>query len=154
MNEQIWGALYDADRLNRYYEKLADRYRKLYFWLNMAIAVGSLVAALTFFADLPRLASACLFVLVSAGVIWVTFAEYARKAAAAETASAQCGEIRTALARIWRGLDTMEDEAARVTDFERRLENATYFVRIDTDEELNKSCSKRANELLQAEFAR
>ena len=69
-----------------YYEKLADRYRKLHFWFNMAIAIGSLLAALTFFIDLPKLVSAALFCLVSGGVVWATFANYARKAASAETA--------------------------------------------------------------------
>ena len=154
MDEQIWGALYDADRLNRYYEKLADRYRKLHFWFNMAIAIGSLLAALTFFTDLPKLVSAVLFCLVSGGVIWATFANYARKAASAETASVQIGQARTALARLWRRVDSSFDEAAYLGQLERQIESATALVSLDVDDELNLRCAKVANEHLEAEFAR
>ena len=154
MDEQIWGALYDAERLNRYYQSLANRYRKLHFWFNIAIAFGSLFAALTFFAELPKLVSAVLFCLVSAGVIWVTFANYARKAASAETASVQIGQAKTALARLWRRIDSSFDEAVYLDQIERQIQNATALVSIDVDNELNLRCAQVANEHLEAEFAR
>lgn len=154
MDEQIWGALYDAERLNRYYERLAGRYRRLHFWFNMAIALGTLVAALMFFTDLPKLVSAILFALVSGAVIWTTFAGYARKSAAAENASALCAEVRVLLTRVWHGVDYTSNESGRVLELQQRMQNATLFVRLDVDADLNERCSKDASEVLRTEFAR
>ncbi len=146
----IWNVMLDAERCQRYYARLADRYRRMNFGLNVAVVLSSLGAATVLLLEQPAWISALLFLLIAAGTTWGMFSEFSRKAAVASSVSKQCDEIASDTKRLWRRLDRM-DETARIMQLDARLREVTH-VGFDIDDKLNERCEEDARRVAAGEF--
>ena len=149
--ERVWYGMLDAERLTRYYLRLATRFERYNFALNVVIAIFSLGAAAVLLAELPQWISATLFFVVAGAVIWMSYANYSKKHAIALMVSKQCSETVLGWRQLWYDLDA-PNGAERASDLERRLNEITD-VELNVDDKLNQSCAEEAYEVCQAEYA-
>ncbi len=100
--DQIWYGILSAERLDRYYDVMATRFRQRHRSLNIFIAICSTGAAAVLLAELPMWISSILFLLVTSGVIWGSYTDYSQKSTIAFVTSKRCREpqccLETALA--------------------------------------------------------
>ena len=87
MRDQIWITILDADRLTRYYGRMATTNKKIQFWLNVVVTLCSLAAATVLLIDVHKAVPAALFFVVAASTTWGIFAEYSKKATLAAHAA-------------------------------------------------------------------
>ncbi len=153
MNQQIWEAIFDAERHYLYYLKLAKRYRIWNIGFHLGVMIGSFLAAITLLVNLDDWIAAVLFLVVASLTTFIMLMNFSRKASIAETAGQQCLQIRTDLIRVWRNSYDASEQGL-VHRLEERLNNATGFVDINVNDGLNKKCSQDAYTWMEKNFAR
>lgn len=105
---EVWQGYLDADRLSRYYYRLAGRYESISKWIQFAMAfaalggiarlTGMLPAGWTWLSDAAALAMLAL-------VVWNLIAGYPRKAAVLHAISFQCAEYERQWRALWNEVD-------------------------------------------------
>ena len=152
MQEQIWMTILDAERLTRYYARLAIINKRAQFWLNIIVTLCSLAAATVLLIDIHKAVPATLFFVVAASTAWGIFAEYAKKATLAATAAKECAKAKTDAVELW--YDQYADDAMqRALTIARRLSDLTS-IDIEEDERLNRKCAEEAYIEIGYEFQR
>ena len=109
----IWQDLLDSDRLVRYYEALANHYRRKHSFTLLLLAAGAaspVAAVLNLFPDIVQLIANALVGLVAA---WVFIADYAKRAAIAHTISLQCNHLDVEYKTLWTGVEHLDEAEAR-----------------------------------------
>ena len=154
--QQVWNGLVNAERLSRYYGRLAARLERRQFIFTVSIVTCSTLAAATLLTQLPSLVQAVLSLVVAAAVIWSSYSGYSKKAAISSGIRAQCEDIAVSWKELWSDVSSMdqEDILRRAADLERRLNRATTNADLNglIDERLNERCAKETYESLPAEF--
>lgn len=153
---QVWIGLLDAERLSRYYGRLAVRLQRWHFGLTVFIALCSTGAAATLIASLPGLIPTLLSLTVAAGAIWSSYANYSKKAAVASVIRSQCDDLIIDWKQLWSDLNTdRQDIPKQVEALQRKLNEITKPALEHglTDNALNERCTQEAYESLRAEFA-
>ena len=158
----VWQQLLDAEKCYRYYNGLADRYRKRQKYPRGIMAASSVVGAVSVCArDLNELAVNeladllyvpvyvpglfIMFLAVFVAVAWDHVHDDGKKAAILYSISVECAELETESKELWRSV-SMElpiDEVqvkSRLEEIERKLDRVTSrsaFYGIPVDEKLN-----------------
>ena len=157
INSQIWNLMIDAECQYRYFYLKADKYRKWSRSMNVAIFLGSLIAATFLFLKLDLIwafiATGSLFYLIAILTVLEMFLQLSKNAGIAENVSRQCHIISSESKRLWRRLGSQDDVGlvALANELETRLSIATQ-VDIDYDDKLNKRCEKNARIVIREEF--
>lgn len=152
MREQIWITILDADRLTRYYGRLATTNKRIQFWLNVVVTLCSLAAATVLLIDVHKAVPAALFFVVAASTTWGIFAEYSKKATLSAQAAKECAKVKSDSVELW--YDQHADDAAeRAFALARRLDDVTP-IEIEQNEKLNKKCAEEAYTTVTYEFQR
>lgn len=158
---EVWQGYVDAERLHRYYTRLASRYilyrRALQFTLGFA-AVGGLSR---FIGVLPQDAgwveavpeAASLLILVA--VVLEFMGDYATKAALLNAIAVKCADLEAQWRELWGSVDSADaDEAAILKTF-RSLENdilnttsVAGYAGIRENEKLNEAAMAETREVL------
>lgn len=151
---QHWRALWDAERVSRYYTKLADRNKKWHTFLSILTMVLSLVAAVTLFipveGDWIPYATALLFLAVSSLTAVMFVCDFSGRAQTARIVGDQVREICLELKQAWyKGPELISRED--VSRLERRF-HAITRVDLTIDDNLNIRCANDANKVLRNEF--
>ena len=153
---QVWIGLLDAERLSRYYGRLAVRLQRWHFGLTVFIALCSTGAAATLIASLPGLIPTLLSLTVAAAAIWSSYANYSKKAAVASVIRSQCDDLIIDWKHLWSNLNAdRQDIPQQVDALQRKLNEITKPALEHglTDNALNEQCTQEAYESVQAEFA-
>ena len=153
----VWQELFDAARLVRYYEALADRYRRRrdgVRFLLLAAAAAGVAALLDLLPEAARVAAGG---AIAALVMWDFVADYARKAAVLHAASLECAVLEIEWRELWTDVnaaDAGESEARRRNRrLAGRIAAATGWADIPEDRKLNEVCARAAHEYLAARYA-
>lgn len=156
---QVWRGILDAERLTRYYSRLAERFSTWNRRLMWLIAVLSSAAVATLFAELPGWTAlwvpAAFSIPAAALALWASYADYSRKAGLAAGIASLCMELVQEWEPLWLDVDA-DDVPARARELAQRLNRITTpalqqhgFV----DDKLNKRCFDEANEYWQSALA-
>ena len=153
--QRVWDGLLDAERLSRYYGRLAARMQRRHFFFTVFIVTCSTLAAATLLTQLPGLVQAVLSLVVAAAVIWSSYSDYSRKAAISSSIRAQCEDLAVSWKELWSDVSTdQEDILLRAAVLERRLNEVT--TQADQygliDDALNERCTKETYESLPSEL--
>ena len=108
LRNAVWQQLLDAERLMRYYNELADRYRKYKMVPRILMAASAVVGAAVILFDaawIPDGAYLPVFLVVVAAVVWDFMHDYGDKAAILYAISVECGEYETELQDLWRSVE-------------------------------------------------
>lgn len=152
MRDQIWITILDADRLTRYYGRMATTNKKIQFWLNVVVTLCSLAAATVLLIDVHKAVPAALFFVVAASTTWGIFAEYSKKATLAAHAAKEYAKIKSDTVELW--YDQYADDAMeRAFALARRLDDVAP-MEIEQNEKLNKKCAEEAYSTVKHEFQR
>ena len=157
----IWQELLDVTRLGRYYDALADKYRRKHFFIRLLLflaATGEILAFLSLFPDhaeqaIKLLAGFFIAVLVA----WDFISDYAKKAAVLHTVGMECGRLETEWKSLWNELGNIsEDEALEKNkDLSMRISEITGWAGqagINEDSELNRKCTMETYEVIREKY--
>ena len=154
--QQVWLGLLDAERLSRYYGRLALRFQRWNLFLTLVILLCSTGAAATLITELPTWVQAVLSLVVAAVAIWSYLLGYSKKAAVASVIRSQCSHLASDWRGLWADLNTdRQDIPVRIAYLQRKLNEITDHA-LDhglADDALNEQCAKEAYESVQSEFA-
>ena len=155
--QQVWSGMVEAERHQRYYDRLQGRLIRYHIILMATIGTGSASAALSLFIPLPDIFTAALYFVVTAAVMATLLADFSRKSAVASAISSQYADLAGEWKRLWRRLDDMDPrEVLGKTD---GLERAHAIIGRNagecgaTDHALNERATREAGEVLHAEFS-
>ena len=152
MREQIWITILDADRLTRYYGRLATYNKQVHFGLNVIVTLCSLAAATVLLVDVHKAVPAVLFFVVAGATAWGIFAEYSKKATLAAHAAKECAKVKSDAVELW--YDQYADDAMeRAFAIARRLDEITP-IEIEQNDKLNEKCADEAYTSVRYEFQR
>ena len=114
LRNDIWQELLDANRLVRYYEALANHYRRKHLATLLLLPVGaaSSVAALYELIPQREVVQVVANAVVGIMAFWVLFADYAKKAEVANSISIRCSRLDFEWRSLWSAVEKEElDEA-------------------------------------------
>ena len=152
MTEQIWITILDADRLARYYGRLATTNKRSQFWLTIVVTLSSLAAATVLLIDVHKAIPAALFFVVAACTAWGILAEFSKKATIASYVAKECAKVKSDAVELW--YDQYADDAmGRAFALSRRLDDVTP-IEFEQNEKLNKKCAEEAYTAVRYEFQR
>ncbi len=152
MRDQIWITILDADRLTRYYGRLATTNKRIQFWLNVVVTLCSLAAATVLLVDVHKAVPAALFFVVAASTTWGVFAEYSKKATIAAHAAKEYAKIKSDTVELW--YDQYADDAMeRAFALARRMDDVAP-MEIEQNEKLNEKCAEETYTTVGYEFQR
>ena len=152
MREQIWITILDADRLTRYYGRLATTNKRIQFWLNVVVTLCSLAAATVLLIDVHKAVPAVLFFVVAASITWGIFAEYSKTATLAEHAAKEYSKLKSDAVELWYD-QYADDVMERAFALAKRLDDVAPMG-IEQNEDLNRKCAEEAYTTVRYEFQR
>ena len=113
----IWQELLDSDRLVRYYEAVANRYRRRHALTLLLLGFGAASSFAAVFDILPAAIQSIAEPVASAFVglvaVWVCITDYARRSAVAHTIGTQCNRLDIRWRELWADVEQLEEDAAR-----------------------------------------
>ena len=124
MRDRIWITILDADRLSRYYGRLATTNRRMQFSLNLVVTLCSLAAATVLLVDVHNAVAATLFVVVAACTTLGIFAELSKKATIASHVAKECAKVKSEAVELWYDQDA-DDAMERALSLFGRLDDVT-----------------------------
>ena len=154
---QVWLGLLDAERLLRYYGKLAARLQRWHMAFTAFVALGSTSAVGALLFGAPDWVPEILAAAVAASALWLSYYGHASKAAVAEAARDGCADLALSWRDLWARVADLEDEelGQEVTALRRREEMATARVpaHLAANEQLNERCAAEAYGVVGDEYA-
>lgn len=114
LRNDIWQELLDSNRLVRYYEALANHYRRKHLatLLFLAAAAASSVAAVYELIPQRDVVQVVANAIVGVTAAWVLFADYAKKAEVANSISIRCSRLDFEWRNLWTAVEEgVADEA-------------------------------------------
>lgn len=152
--ERIRDSMLDAGRQHRYFLAIADRHQKWHLVLSLVAVLGSILAATVLLSTgdnlYARIASAGMFLLVSAATVAMVVWDFSKNAQVARSAADRLNEVDIELRRLWHF--TEEGKNGEAEDLERLERSIDEITRIDipTDDALNKRCNTEAWEVVES----
>ena len=115
--DDIWQEMLDSDRLARYYEAVANHYRRKHALSLLLLGFGAASSFATVFDVLPPDYQSDAETIANAFVglvaVWVFLADYAKKSAVAYAIGTQCNRLDIRYRELWADVDKLEEDAAR-----------------------------------------
>ena len=115
--DDIWQEMLDSDRLARYYEAVANHYRRKHALTLLLLGFGAASSFAAVFDVLPSavqsIAEPIAHALVGLVAVWVFVADYARKSAVAHTIASQCNRLDIRCRELWADVERLDEDAAR-----------------------------------------
>ena len=148
---RVWNGLTSAERLYRYYSRLAERFSRINQVFMFTIGVLSLVAVALQFADLPSevwWVPAVPAFMAGCLSMWASYAVYSRKAGIASSIAGLCADLRQDWEDLWYDLYS-SGVRERASALERQETRITMPASLDHgfwDDELNCRCEREAYE--------
>ena len=157
----VWDTLCDLEWNWRYYDAMADKYRRRYRALRFTILAGVLVELVVIYF---AMAAPWVFVigvafgaLLAALTVWDAFSDYVQDAATLRLTAHLCDDLKLETEELWRSIETYriapEDAEARLNAIRGRWGKATQRVRLGTDSRLNRQASTDANNDIVSRYA-
>ena len=114
LRNDIWQELLDSDRFVRYYEALANHYRRKHLTTLLFLAAGAASSVAAVFELLPERDMVQIVANAVVGVmaLWVLFADYAKKAEVANSISTRCSGLDIEWRNLWTAVEEEEIEEA------------------------------------------
>lgn len=148
---RVWNGLTSADRLERYYTRLADRLSWRNKTLLIVIGVLSLATATTLFASLPQWAEwipAVPALIVAVLSVCTSYLDYSRKAGIAASISGQCRNLGNDWRDLWFSLYSADvrERASRLEREEDRITEPASMEHGFWHAKLHSQCQKEGYE--------
>lgn len=159
---EVWQCLWDAARSVRYYQIMHERYLRLnQVSLGLLAALGTSAVA-TLWGLFPPLAQALAGVAIAVTSVWVIFAEYAAKSAAALAVAKECDGLSVELRDLFFETDNPKGDLTEpevrqaLASLTHRLNAATQasgFAKIGTNDKVNRQSADEAADDLVNSYA-
>lgn len=151
VTQAAWDGRLDAERLVRYYRRLADRYRCRHLVMTSSIAVLSVGAGSTLMAAIHPWVGITLAFVTTATAIVLMLMDFSTKAAKAAAASKYAELLANEWTHIW--WNQHKSGTTERVQVIMALELAGPEVEIGEDEKLNIRCQNEAVAVVEAEYA-
>ena len=157
----VWNALCDLEWNWRYYDAMADKYRRRYLALRFTVLAGVLVElVIVYFAMADPwvfYTGVALGALLTALTIWDAFFGYAQDAATLRVTAHLCDDLKLETEALWRSIEAYriapQDAEAGLHSILERWGKATQRVQLGTDSRLNRQASAAANNDIVSRYA-
>ena len=151
----VWQSYLDVVRLVYYYEALADKYQRLYFWIRFGMLFFVIASVASPFAPFPQ----PIGVIVTVALIMVTatlvaadyVGDFAKKAALLHGIAGQVNRLGSEWRALWLVIDDADSEDGMARrkneDLQSRLTETTEQAReagITINDKLNQECVETA----------
>ena len=153
----VWQSYLDVSRLGLYYETLANRYRRYYLLLRVALlfsVIGSVASPF-----MPLIHPAATFILVAATVILVAVdyaLDFAKKSAVLHQINVQVGRLETEWKMLWIRVDDDDSADSNIRSRNLQLEERLMEVvrrcgeeGIATNYKLDRKCMEMAYDVIE-----
>ena len=159
----VWSTLCKLEWNWRYYDAMADKYRRRYRALRFTILAGVLVELVVVYfaaAAAPWLffVGVALGALLAALTVWDAFSDHAQDAATLRVTAHLCDDLKLETEKLWRSIETYriapEDAKASLNAIRGRWGKATQRVRVRTDYDLRWQAGVNAEKDLMSRFGR
>ena len=148
----VWNTLCDLEYNWRYYDAMADKYRRRYRALRFTILAGVLVELVVIYFAMAApwvfFVGVALGALLAALTIWDAFSDHAQDAATLRVTAHLCDDLKLETEALWRSIEAYrigpQDAEARLHSILERWGNATQRVQLGTDSRLNRQASAAA----------
>ena len=154
---QAWLGLLDAERMSRYYRKMAAGLQRWHMRLTAFVAFGATGTVGSLLVDAPDWVAELLAVTVAGAAVWNYTYGHASKVAIMEAAGNSCADLALCWRNLWARLDSLDGEEVRreIEDLQRREHAATKNVpaHLAQRHRLNIKCAKEAYAVLGGEYA-
>lgn len=155
--DQAWLGLLDAERMSRYYRKMAARLQHWHMGLTAFVALGATGAAASLLVGAPDWVAELLAVGVVAAAVWNYTYGHASKAAMMEAAGNSCADLALRWRSLWARLEALDDDEARreIEGLQRREQEATKHLpaHLAHRHRLNVKCAEETYAVLRDEYA-
>ena len=157
----VWNALCDLEWNWRYYDAMADKYRRRYRALRFTILAGVLVELVVIYFAMAApwlfFVGVALGALLAALTVWDAFSDHAQDAATLRLTAHLCDDLKLETEALWRSIETYriapQDAEAGLHSIMERWAKATQRVRLGTDSRLNRQASTDANKDIVSRYA-
>ena len=156
---RVWQELFDQVRLVRYYEALADRYRKQHSVVSFLLVAAAGGAIGGFLDLLPQLVQLIANGLIPLLVFWDFVLAPAKKAAVLHTISTECSRLEIEFKELWDETDDTEasDDEIRpkLSQLEHRVLEVTSRAgdaSIPERPKLNDKCETTAKQVMKEQY--
>ena len=157
----VWNTLCDLEYNWRYYDAMADKYRRRYRALRFTILAGVLgeLVVIYFAMAAPWVffVGVALGVLLAALTVWDAFSDHAQDAATLRLTAHLCDDLKLETEELWRRIEDYgiapQDAGARLHSILERWGKATQRVQLGTDSRLNRQASTEANNDIASRYA-
>ena len=152
METRIWTGILDADRLTRYYSRLADKMRHRGRVANAFLGVASTSAVASLLAHVSPWIVAIIVVVIAVIAVWAHLSGYARKAAISVIVAKQCQSLAIDWKGLWERQHDVPDLLSSVEALQERMDEATSWYDGEEDTKLNRKCQEEAYAAIPQEF--
>ena len=154
LSERIRNSMLDAERMSRYYGKIADRMQWRHVVASAITMFGSIGAATVLLAETPysNMSSAFLFLIVAGTSVFMVVYDPSRKAQVARTTREQLTETGVELGRLWYNLENdgvESDIRNQIEKLETKIDAVTKND-LPTDYALNERCGEEAHRIMES----
>ena len=146
-DQQIWAGLVDADRLTRYYSRLADRFSRHNRWAMLTVSFFSTLAIISVFAEWLMWISAGVSGIAASIALWVAFYDLSRRAGVAAFIASACMDLTAEWEQLWYRPGEAEDWSRRVRELTAQANKVTSVALLQHgfgDKKLEEQCAKEA----------
>ena len=164
-SDAVWGAMYDAERLSRYYGTMAERYRLRHYVQRLVLFVAAVAGASRFVeffepyvpAWTPEAMSFVIIVLITVDFM----DDSGKKATVLHLISTELGEYEVRLRQLWtstaqRASDDAEHVQTVLQEFELAMVRATAragYANIGESKRISESSDEDAKRVITDRFA-
>ena len=157
----VWNALCDLEWNWRYYDAMADKYRRRYRALRFTILAGVLVELVVIYFAMAApwvfFVGVALGALLAALTVWDAFSDHAQDAATLRLTSHLCDDLKVETEALWRSIEAYriapQDAEAGLHSILERWGKATQRVPLGIDSRLNLQTSAAANKDIVSRYA-
>ena len=156
-----WNTLCDLEWNWRYYDAMADKYRRRYRALRFTILAGVLVELVVIYFAMAApwvfFVGVALGLLLAALTIWDAFSDHAQDAATLRLTAHLCDDLKLETEALWRNIEAYriahQDAEAGLHSIMERWAKATQRVPLGIDSRLNLQTSAAANKDIVSRYA-
>ena len=149
VRSRIWVGLIDANRLARYYCRLADKFSRWNRLAMMLVATLSVAALVSVFTDWYWWVGGLLSCSAAAIALWLSYADYSRRAGTAAFIGAACMDLTDDWERLWNNFPESDEAEAQIEALQRQINQVTLIALQQhgfDDDTLEERCAKEAED--------
>jgi len=147
--QHIWYRLLDIARYVRYYDSLATRYRRYWFWINTVLALSGTGVLATFLIPIHDIVPHIIGAVIAVLTVWNLSLNLGETVAALKFINRDIGMLEHEYRLLWESVESgqIEDaEALRMSDaILKRVHVLASGLTISTDNQLNQQCAEEVN---------